>query len=82
MENGNVTLDLGYQRLTAPLLDARPADEQATPLAVGDEVLLWGSLQEQAKVVDRIVNGQPAHPERLQAALPQMIARHQTPPGA
>ena len=77
-----ITLDLGYQRPTLPLLDARPADEQATPLAVGEEVLLRGPLQEQEKVVDRIVNGQPVHPERLQAALAAVVARHELTPGA
>ncbi len=75
-EGHEVTLDLGYQRVTLPLVDARPADEQATPLAIGDEVVLRGSLREQATIVDRLVNGQPAHPERLQAYLAQVIARH------
>jgi len=82
LAGGDVTLDIGYQRLTTPLLDARPDDEQTTPLAVGDEVLLQGSLREQAKVVDRIVNGQPAHPERLRDALAQVVARHEAPPNA
>ncbi len=70
-----VTLDLGHQRMTLPLVAARPADEQATPLAIGDEVLLRGSLREETKIVDRIVNGQPAHPERLQTYLAQVVAR-------
>jgi len=82
LDGDAITLDLGYQRPTLPLLDARPTDEQTTPLTVSDEVLLHGPLREQARVVDRIVNGQPAHPERLQAALAEVVARHELTPGA
>lgn len=69
-----LTLDLGYRKLTIPLQDGRP-DKDSKPLAIGDEVLLRGHL-DQAVVSDMLVEGEPAHPEYLKALLEKVIARH------
>jgi hypothetical protein len=68
-----LTLDLGYRVLTIPLQDERP-DRDSRPLAVSDEVLLRGHL-EQAIVSDVFIDGEPAHPERLQTLLDEVVAR-------
>jgi hypothetical protein len=75
LEGDQVTLDLGYRRLSISLCDARPAEERSTPLAVGDRVLLQGSPLEEARVTDVFIDGALAHPERLQAQLAGVIAR-------
>ena len=69
-----LTLDLGYRVITIPLRDERP-DKDSKSLAVGDEVLLRGHL-DQAVVSDRLVGGEPAHPELLKVLLDKVIASH------
>jgi hypothetical protein len=75
LEGDQVTLDLGYRRLTIPVRDERPEEERRTPLAVGDSVLLQGSPVEEARIMDVLVNGELAHPERLQAHVLRAIER-------
>lgn len=70
-----LTVEIGPREFTLPLQDARPADEANLPLTPGTEVLLKGHL-ESATVIDTFSNGEPAHPERLQALLDAIIARH------
>lgn len=70
-----LTLDIGYRAVTLPLQDGRPANESNLPLTPGTEVLLRGHL-ENALVIDTFSNGEPTHPERLQALLDAIIARH------
>lgn len=74
--NDTITLDLGHQRVTLPLRDERPEDERGTALAPGEEVLLRGSLSDVAVVFDRFDGAELAHPERLRAALADIVARH------
>lgn len=69
-----LTLDIGHREITLPLQDARPANEANLPLTPGTEVLLRGHL-ESAVVIDTFSNGEPAHPERLQALLDAIVAR-------
>ena len=75
LQGDHVTLDLGYRRLTIPVRDERPEEERNTPLAVGDSVLLQGSPLEEARITDVFVNGELAHPERLQAHVIGAIER-------
>ena len=53
--------------------DARPADERAIPIRVGDTVV---SLRRQGgddvEIVDLVVDGRPLHPERLEAEFPRI----------
>ena len=75
LDGAQIALNLGYRTITIPLRDQRPADEQAQPLAVGDAVLLQGSPLEEAAIVDLIVDGELAHPDRLRAQLERITAR-------
>ena len=75
LEGDQVTLDLGYRRLTIPVRDERPEEERSTPLAVDDSVLLQGSPLEEVRITDVFVNGELAHPWRLQAHVIRAIAR-------
>lgn len=75
LEGDLVTLDLEYRRLTIPVHDERLEEERSTPLAVGDSVLLQGSPLEEARITDVFVNGELAHPERLQAHVNRAIER-------
>lgn len=75
LDEQTLTLDLGYRSITLPLDDRRPDDEKLhAPLAVGMEVLLRGKL-EGASVADIFLDGEPAHPERLNTLLAEVIAR-------
>jgi len=75
-----VTLNLGDRTITIPIDDRRPDDErQAHPLAIGETVLLQGSPLEQSAIIDLVVNGEPAHPDRLRAQLERIVARLTTP---
>jgi hypothetical protein len=67
-----VTYADGYRPpVTARFQDKRPAEEQRdAPIVAGDGVLLEGPTIEELAVVDRIVAGRPAHPERLHALFP------------
>ncbi|HEY8600999.1 MAG TPA: hypothetical protein VIL85_21370 [Thermomicrobiales bacterium] len=58
--------------------DARPVAEQATPIRVGDTVVA-GSTDggDTLEVYDTVENGRPRHPERLEAAYPQIEAAYQ-----
>lgn len=75
LDGDQVTLDLGSRRITIPVRDERPAEERNTPLAVGDSVLLQGSPLGEAGITDVFVNGELAHPERLQAHVTRAIER-------
>jgi hypothetical protein len=75
LDGPHITLNLGYRTLTIPLRDRRPEEERARPLAVGDTVLLQGSPLEEAAVVDLMVGGELAHPDRLRAQLGRIIVR-------
>ncbi len=75
LDEETLTLDLGYRSITLPLDDHRPDEEKLhAPLAVGMEVLLRGKLEE-ASVADIFLDGEPAHPERLNMLLTKAIAR-------
>ena len=72
----NVTLNFGYRPITMPIDDRRPDNErQAHPLASGETVLLQGSPLEQSAIIDLVVNGELAHPDRLHAQLERIAAR-------
>jgi hypothetical protein len=71
---GEVTLDLGYRRLTSPYQDERPEPERSSPLAVGDRVFLRGSLGERATITDTVTDGELRHPDALRAQL-ERVAR-------
>jgi hypothetical protein len=77
LEGTQVTFNLGYRRIAAVLNDRRPDEERrARPLAVGDAVLLQGSPIEQAAIIDLLVGGEIAHPDRLRAQLDRIAAWH------
>jgi hypothetical protein len=72
---GKITVNLGYRTTTIPYRDERPAGERASALVVGDRVSLTGSPIEHAAVADIVVDGELAHPERLQAYVERAIAQ-------
>lgn len=63
--------------------DARPAAEQAIPIRVGDTVVARSAGTNDAlEIYDTVENGRPNHPERLEAAYPQIEAAYQGQPTA
>ena len=58
--------------------DLRPDDERVTPLRVGDTVIARsGRTADELEVYDTMQEGRPLHPERLEAAFPQIEAAYQ-----
>jgi hypothetical protein len=58
--------------------DARPAAEQATPIRVGDTVIARSAGESDTlEIYDTVEDGRPRHPERLEAAYPQIEAAYQ-----
>ena len=57
------------------LIDARPDDERATPIRVGDTVVVRsGRVGNELEVYDTVAGGRPRHPERLEADFPRIQA--------
>ena len=57
------------------LFDARPDDERATPIRVGDMVVVRSrDASDELEVYDAVAGGRPLHPERLEADLPRIQA--------
>ncbi len=57
------------------LIDARPDDERATPIRVGDTVVVRsGRVGDELEVYDMVAGGRPLHPERLEADFPHIQA--------
>ena len=57
------------------LVDARPDDERATPIRVGDTVVVRsGRDGDELEVYDMVAGGRPLHPERLEADFPRIQA--------
>lgn len=75
MENGAITLDIGYRTVTIPERDERPDDERA-PLVIGARVLLRGTPIEQAAIVDTFHDSELAHPQRLREHVLRAMGRH------
>ncbi|MGH2355114.1 MAG: hypothetical protein ACRDJN_26185 [Chloroflexota bacterium] len=66
---------------TVPLRDARPAEERKAPIQRGDEVVLGpGPEKGVPAIIDTAVDGRPAHPERLRATFPNILAAIQPKP--
>jgi hypothetical protein len=84
MDGDRVTYNDGYRPpVTLRFKDERPREEQQeTPLAVGNPVLIEGSASEELAVVDRVVEGRPAHPERLHALFPTIVEVYSSPNAA
>jgi hypothetical protein len=84
MDGDRVTYNDGYRPpVTLRFKDERPMEEQQqTPIAVGDHVLIEGSSSEELAVVDRVVAGRPAHPERLHALFPTIVEVYSSPNAA
>jgi hypothetical protein len=57
-------------------------EQHETPIAVGDHVLIEGSSSEELAVVDRVVEGRPAHPERMRALFPTIVQVYNSPHAA
>ncbi len=58
--------------------DLRPDDERVPPLRVGDTVVARsGRTADELEVYDTMQEGRPLHPERLEAAFPQIEAAYQ-----
>jgi hypothetical protein len=59
-------------------VDARPENDRATPIRVGDIVTIrqWQAGDE-IEVYDTVVDGQPQHPEFLEADYPRIEAAYQ-----
>ncbi len=83
LEGDTATYDDGIRSpQTVRFVDRRPQDEQqAAPITVGDRVLIQGRSISQLFVADRIVDGQPAHPERLHAYFPTIVEAYSTSEG-
>jgi hypothetical protein len=75
MDGESVTYIDGYRPpRTVPFKDERPPEERrTTPISVGDRVLIEGASPAELAVVDRIVDGRPAHPECLRAIFPRIV---------
>jgi len=71
MEGETVTYNDGYRPArTVRFKDERPEDERReAPITVGDTVFIAGL--DELTVRDRVVDGRPAHPERLRRAYVQ-----------
>jgi hypothetical protein len=84
MDGDRVTYNDGYRPpVTLRFKDERPMEEQQeSPITVGDHVLIEGSSTEELAVVDRVVEGRPAHPERLHALFPTIVQMYNSPHAA
>lgn len=61
--------------VTVPLVDGRPAADQATPLHEGQQVLLGPSqVRGTPAVLDTTIDGRPVHLDRLRALFPKIEA--------
>lgn len=59
------------------LTDARPDDERAIPIRIGDTVLVRrGGAADELTVFDLVEDGCPLHPERSEADFPQIEATY------
>ena len=78
LEAGMVTYNDGARPpVTVRFRDERPAaEQQESPIALGDRVLIDGASVDELAIVDRVVAGRPAHPERLQALFPMVVAAY------
>jgi hypothetical protein len=64
-------------------VDARPEEERAIPIGVGDTVIVRsGHASDEVEVFDTVEGGQPRHPELLEAEFPQIEAVYQGTAGA
>lgn len=59
-------------------VDARPENDRANPIRVGDIVTIRSrQASDEIEVYDTVVNGRPRHPEFLEAQFPQIAAIYQ-----
>jgi len=83
MVGDSVTYDDGIRSpQTLHFVDRRPEEErQAAPVAAGDTVLIQGRSTDQLFVADLVINGLPAHLERLRAYFPRIVEAYGTAEG-
>jgi hypothetical protein len=59
-------------------VDARPGDERATPIRVGDTVVFrTRPASDELEIYDTVESGRPHHPEFLEAEFPRIEAIYQ-----